>query len=427
MACTRRKIALMKVVRLYPRFDKLGGNGPIMANALLAAGVEVTYAGALGTPEVHPVFAELARRGRVHSLCAPAHTTAVEFSDGKLMLGVMRSLDEVTFQQLTSKIGLEGLRTELASASLVALVNWTMIPHMSAILESLANEVLPTLPADRQRVCFFDLADPEKRTREDLARVLRETRAREVIIAMPSATGAVRRDIVERCRAADVRVTTVPGLPELINGEVSVQKLREVQVEDVLGRAPVEIDMARVARYLNGKRVLVTGAGGSIGSDLCRQLAQVGPSSLVIVDHAENNLFEIDMELRERGHAPVPVVADCRNGVLMDQVFTQYRPEIVFHAAAYKHVSMAEMAVCAAARVNVLGTAEVLAALQETDARFVLVSSDKAASPRGVMGATKRLAELVTLATPSATAVTPMVVRFGNVLASSGSFVDGLL
>jgi sugar/nucleoside kinase (ribokinase family) len=159
-------------IELYPRFDKLGGNGPIMANALLAAGVEVTYAGALGAPDVHPVFADLARRGRVHSLCAPAHTTAVEFSDGKLMLGVMRSLDEVTFQQLTSKIGLEGLRTELAAASLVALVNWTMIPHMSAILESLANEVLPTLPADRQRVCFFDLADPEKRTREDLAHVL---------------------------------------------------------------------------------------------------------------------------------------------------------------------------------------------------------------------------------------------------------------
>lgn len=160
-------------IELFPRLDKLGGNGPIMANALLAAGVEVTYAGALGTPEVHPVFADLARRGRVHSLCAPAHTTAVEFGDGKLMLGVMRSLDEITFARLTERIGVEQLRGELASAALVALVNWTMIPNMSAILEALADQVLPTLPADRKRVFFFDLADPEKRTREDLANVLR--------------------------------------------------------------------------------------------------------------------------------------------------------------------------------------------------------------------------------------------------------------
>jgi sugar/nucleoside kinase (ribokinase family) len=160
-------------IELYPRLDKLGGNGPIMANALLAAGVAVTYAGALGTPEVHPVFAELARRGRVHSLCAPAHTTALEFSDGKLMLGVMRSLDEVTFDRLKKKIGPDRLRSELADAALVALVNWTMVPNMSAILAGLADEFLPLLPANPKRVFFFDLADPEKRTREDLAAVLK--------------------------------------------------------------------------------------------------------------------------------------------------------------------------------------------------------------------------------------------------------------
>ncbi len=258
-------------------------------------------------------------------------------------------------------------------------------------------------------------------TREDLARVLRETRAREVIIAMPSATGAVRRDIVDRCRAANVRVTTLPGLPELMNGEVSVQKLREVRVEDVLGRAPVEIDMARVARYLNGKRVLVTGAGGSIGSELCRQLAQVGPASLVLVDHAENNLFEIDLELRERGHAPVPVVADCRDVALLDGVFARYRPEIVFHAAAYKHVPMMELNPIQAIANNSLATATLAdLAMQHGVERVCLISTDKAVEPQTVMGASKALAErIVEMHADSSTRFA--AVRFGNVLGSSGS------
>jgi hypothetical protein len=160
-------------IELYPRLDKLGGNGPIMANALLAGGLDVTYAGALGTPSVHPVFSDLAQRGRVYPLCAPAQTTAVEFGDGKLMLGAMRSLDEITFARLTERIGTERLRAELADAALVALVNWTMIPNMSAILEALAETILPVLPSNPQRVFFFDLADPEKRPREDLAAVLR--------------------------------------------------------------------------------------------------------------------------------------------------------------------------------------------------------------------------------------------------------------
>jgi len=259
-------------------------------------------------------------------------------------------------------------------------------------------------------------------TREDLARILRETRAREVIIAMPSAPGAVRRDIVERCRAAGVRVTTLPGLPELMNGEVSVQRLREVQVEDVLGRAPVEIDMARVARYLNGRRVLVTGAGGSIGSELCRQVAAVGPSSLVIVDHAENNLFEIDLELRDRGYSPVPVVADCRDADLMEHVFASHRPEIVFHAAAYKHVPMMEINPIQAIANNALATATLAdLATRHRVERFCLISTDKAVEPKTVMGGTKALAERVVEMHGRAGVTRFAAVRFGNVLGSSGS------
>ena len=259
-------------------------------------------------------------------------------------------------------------------------------------------------------------------TREDLARILRETRAREVIIAMPSAPGTVRRDIVERCRTAGVRVTTLPGLPELMNGEVSVQKLREVQVEDVLGRAPVEIDMARVARYLNGRRVLVTGAGGSIGSELCRQMAAVGPGTLVMVDHAENNLFEIDLELRDRGHAPIPVVADCRDADLMEHVFATHRPEIVFHAAAYKHVPMMEINPIQAIANNALATATLAdLATRHNVERVCLISTDKAVEPKTVMGGTKALAERIVEMHGRQAATRFAAVRFGNVLGSSGS------
>ena len=159
-------------IELYPRMDKLGGNGPIMANALLAHGTQLTYVGALGAPAIHPVFADLARRATVVSLTTPAHTTAVECEDGKLMLGQMRSLDEITFDRLQAGLGEAGLKAALSSADLVALVNWTMIPNMTEIFESLVDRVLPSLSAVKARF-FFDLADPEKRSVDDLRRALR--------------------------------------------------------------------------------------------------------------------------------------------------------------------------------------------------------------------------------------------------------------
>ncbi len=260
-------------------------------------------------------------------------------------------------------------------------------------------------------------------TRADLPRVLREVHVDEVIIAMPSAPGRVRQEIVEVCRQAGVPCTTLPGLPELITGEVAVSLLREVRVEDVLGRAPVEIDFARVARYLNGRSVLVTGAGGSIGRELCRQVAAIGARRLVMVDHAENNLFEIDMALRERGHAGmlVPVIADCKDEVAMERVFSTERPEIVFHAAAYKHVPMMELNPLQAVANNAIGTS-VLATLSERFGvdRFCLISTDKAVEPKTVMGASKALAERVVEAR-GGSHTRFAAVRFGNVLGSSGS------
>ena len=158
-------------IEIYPRLDKLGGNGPIMAAALLAHGLQLKYVGALGRGAIHPVFQEMARRAEVVSICDPAATTAVEFEDGKLMLGQMRSLDEITYERIVERMGLPGLVRLIGAADLVALVNWTMIPNMTAIFERLLSEVLPQAPA-RERRFFFDLADPEKRSREDLLQAL---------------------------------------------------------------------------------------------------------------------------------------------------------------------------------------------------------------------------------------------------------------
>jgi sugar/nucleoside kinase (ribokinase family) len=159
-------------IELYPRIDKLGGNGPIMANALIASGTRVTYVGAVGSPTVHPVFADMATRARTYSLCEAAHTTAVECNDGKIMLGIMRSLDSITYDRICQVMGEAAFHAELGSANLVALVNWTMIPNMTAIFTALVERVLPKLPASKDRTFFFDLADPEKRSVEDLLAAL---------------------------------------------------------------------------------------------------------------------------------------------------------------------------------------------------------------------------------------------------------------
>jgi FlaA1/EpsC-like NDP-sugar epimerase len=260
-------------------------------------------------------------------------------------------------------------------------------------------------------------------TRAQLPRILREHQVDEVIIAMPSAPGSVRREIVEVCRKQGVRCTTLPGLPELITGEVGVRRLREVRVEDVLGRAPVEVDLAKVARYLNGRTVMVTGAGGSIGSELCRQVAALGVRRLVMVDHSENNLFEIELELRDHGSTNlVAVIADCKDEASMAQAFRDHRPQIVFHAAAYKHVPMMEHNPLQAVANNALAT-NLLADLAERFdvERFCLISTDKAVEPKTVMGATKALAERVIEARAQASRTRFAAVRFGNVLGSSGS------
>ena len=266
-------------------------------------------------------------------------------------------------------------------------------------------------------------------TTADLAHVIRDRRPDEVLIAIPSAPGELRARIVETARSLDVPVKTLPTLSDLVSGDADLaRQLRPVEVEDVLGREPVEVDFASIAEYLKGEVVLVTGAGGSIGSELCRQIARIGPAKLVLLDHAEPALFEIERELvRERGFlAAAAVVGDVRDPVKLRQVFDKYRPGVVFHAAAYKHVAMMEANPLEAVRNNTLGTRVVADVAVEYGAkRFVLVSTDKAANPKTVMGQSKALAEWIVETWGHRADVTTrfVAVRFGNVLGSSGSVV----
>ncbi|MEI7760406.1 MAG: nucleoside-diphosphate sugar epimerase/dehydratase [Thermoleophilia bacterium] len=266
-------------------------------------------------------------------------------------------------------------------------------------------------------------------TTADLPTVIRDRRPDEVLIAMPSASGEMRGWIVEAARAAGVPVKTLPGLAELVSGDSGLaQQLRPVEVEDVLGREPVEVDLEAIAGYVTGEVVMVTGAGGSIGSELCRQLSRLGPARLVLVDNSEPALFEIDRQLaRERGFAEgVAVVADVKDGLRMRQVFESHRPGVIFHAAAYKHVAMMEMNPLEAVRNNTLGTRTVADAAVEFGAkRFVLVSTDKAANPQTIMGQSKALCEWIVETWGHRTDVSTrfVAVRFGNVLGSSGSVI----
>jgi FlaA1/EpsC-like NDP-sugar epimerase len=266
-------------------------------------------------------------------------------------------------------------------------------------------------------------------TTADLPHLLRDNKPDEVLIAVPSASGEFRRKVVTTTREQGVQVKTLPGLHELISGDIDLAlQIRPVQVEDVLGREPVDVDLDSAAPYVEGKTVLVTGAGGSIGSELCRQLARLNPQRLVLVELGEGALFEIERELVDERHfsAAVPVLADVGNPTKMRQVFERYEPSVVFHAAAYKHVPLMEANPLESVRNNALGTKVVAdAAVEHGAARFVLVSTDKAVNPKTVMGQSKAICEWVVEAYGAREDISTrfVAVRFGNVLGSSGSVI----
>jgi FlaA1/EpsC-like NDP-sugar epimerase len=261
----------------------------------------------------------------------------------------------------------------------------------------------------------------------DLPAIAESVGAEELILAVPSATPEALRRLVAICEATLLPFKVLPGIREVLDGEVGLSQLRELQIEDLLGREPIELELPELARDLNGRCVLITGAAGSIGSELARQVALHKPGRLVILDQAETDLFYLDMDLR-REHPKlelVPVIADVVDEPSVRQVFAQHQPERVFHAAAYKHVPLMELNPEQAIRNNVLGTRVVAEeAGRHGCGKFILVSTDKAVRPSSVMGATKRLAEMVVLALDEAYPETAYgAVRFGNVLGSAGSVI----
>ena len=262
----------------------------------------------------------------------------------------------------------------------------------------------------------------------ELPKILDDTEPDEVIIAIPSAPGILRQRVVTACRERGIPVRTLPTVFELLSGGVHLtRQLREVRVEDVLGREPVRVELDRVGAYLADEVVLVTGAGGSIGAELCRQISRVRPRKLVLVDNAENSLFEIGRELAHDRHYQriAAVLADCKDATRMQEIFLEHQPTVVFHAAAYKHVPLMEENPIEAVRNNAVATRIVARAAAETGVkRFVLVSTDKAVTPATAMGASKTLAEWAVEAAQHRHPGTRFAtVRFGNVLGSSGSVV----
>ena len=263
-------------------------------------------------------------------------------------------------------------------------------------------------------------------TLDDLARTVLIRRIHEVIIAIPSAPGRVIRQVAEVCRTRNIPFRTMPGIFELIGGKVNVSRLREVEITDLLRREPARIDDQVIGVSLGGRRVLVTGAGGSIGRELCRQIARWMPSSIILLGHGENSIFETLLEIEENFPDLLihPVIADIRDLDRLNVVFNQHHPQVVFHAAAHKHVPLMERNVEDAVSNNVLGTRNVVeVSLKHGVERMVMISTDKAIRPSSVYGATKRLAELLVLDAARRTGLQFSVVRFGNVLDSRGSVI----
>ncbi len=248
----------------------------------------------------------------------------------------------------------------------------------------------------------------------------------EIIIAIPSANRATMKELVEICKETSCKLRTLPGIYQLVNGEVSVSKLRNVDVEDLLGRDPIKVDLESILNYVKNKTVLVTGGGGSIGSELCRQIAGHQPKRLIIVDIYENNAYEIQQELKHKFPYldMVVLIASVRNTKRMNTIMSKYRPDIVYHAAAHKHVPLMEVSPNEAIKNNVFGTWKTAqAAVQNGVKKFVLISTDKAVNPTNIMGASKRICEMIIQTYNRHYDTEFVAVRFGNVLGSNGSVI----
>ena len=263
--------------------------------------------------------------------------------------------------------------------------------------------------------------------RDKIQEAAKKYDAEEIILAIPSAGTKNTRDILRICNLTDCKLKILPGMYQLINDDVGVSNLREVSIEDLLGRDTIEIDTESVGQYVRNKRVLVTGGGGSIGSELCRQIASHNPKLLIIFDIYENNAYDIQQELLDQYGRDLPLsveIGSVRDPRRLELLFDTYKPDVVFHAAAHKHVPLMETSPQEAIRNNVFGTLNTVRAADAHGVKkFILISTDKAVNPTSVMGASKRLCEMVVQSMAGCSQTTFAAVRFGNVLGSNGSVV----
>ena len=262
--------------------------------------------------------------------------------------------------------------------------------------------------------------------REKIAESVEKYGIDEIIIAIPSASRSTLRPLIEICKETGCRIQILPGMYQIIKGDVNVSNLRDVQIEDLLGRDPIEVNVDEIIGYVQNKTVLVTGGGGSIGSELCRQIAGHNPRRLIILDIYENNAYEIQQELKQNYPELdlLVLIGSVRNTMRVDEIFREYRPDIVYHAAAHKHVPLMEDSPNEAIKNNVFGTLKVAAAADRYGTRkFVMISTDKAVNPTNIMGASKRICEMVIQNMNRKSRTEYVAVRFGNVLGSNGSVV----
>ncbi|MBE9050160.1 polysaccharide biosynthesis protein [Nostocales cyanobacterium LEGE 11386] len=267
--------------------------------------------------------------------------------------------------------------------------------------------------------------------------IVKSLKIRKVIIAMPTVAGQVIKEIVDICQATGIQTSTLPGIHEILNNRVLVNSIRDVRIEDLLRREPVQIDIERVSQFIKGKTVLITGAGGSIGSEICRQVFKCHPAEMILIGHGENSVFNIQQELEQiiqlrKNNSKLPknsphistFIADIRFRFRLENAFEQFQPDVIFHAAAHKHVPLMELNPPEAITNNVLGTKNLLDLALKYDVKhFVMISTDKAVNPTNVMGASKRVAEMLVLQAARKSGKPYVVVRFGNVLGSRGSVV----
>jgi len=296
---------------------------------------------------------------------------------------------------------------------------------------------LKNTDADLYPVAFVD-DDPKKYkldiyglevqgNSKDIPRIVEKSNIENIVIAIPSLQKQEMKKIYEECAKTKAKTKIMPLIEDLVTGKISVNQMRDVQVEDLLGREPVELDMSVISEKLTGKTVLVTGAGGSIGSEICRQIAKFQPQTLLLLGHGENSIYTIDMELRKKyanEFEIIPIIADVQDRDRIFDIVDKYQPDVVYHAAAHKHVPLMEYNPMEAVKNNIFGTRNIAEAADTFGVKsFVLVSTDKAVNPPNVMGATKRFAEMIIQNLAKESNTTFVAVRFGNVLGSRGSVI----